>query len=556
MAQKTYAELAAQAAEIKDETTANANTATRVGTLFEDINDSIVSREFNRAWSAELLFDKNEIHYAEHELNDDVVFSVAASGNLSDQFCSIVQEITTDGTFSISFEGFKYVTGNLQSGDVPEAGTYPVAFIYFNGVAWAVWSAPSSQTSNLIPLSTPANFVMVVGTDPETEIDATWDVVANATSITIELSTSASGPWILPITLSGSATSYTRTGLSPNTAYYQRVRAIGDLITFANSQYATTNATTESSGDVTAPNPAFTPANAATDIPVNRSVVIDFDEAIRNTDGSEITDANVAALITAKEDTSGGSDIPFTATINAGKNQITVTPDVVWGDIQVVYIAVNNFEDVNGNEETTPQSITFTTNDYAELVPPHGLSLGNLLDSYIFGADKNFEIEGVFKGIVFTSATVGIIFQSDPVDNQRAFVASSRGDDARFAYLKRISSSSYDIVEITWADAFLGFTSGKVTFKYFGAIDTTTGKDRAQLFIDDVEITAGKTHTQNGFPFDITGSTAPFLIRGATYREGKNFKFRNNMGATTIVDIPNLRTGIDVSGNGLHGTWV
>lgn len=40
MAQKTDIQLSTQADEVRDETTANANTATRVGTLFEDIVDS------------------------------------------------------------------------------------------------------------------------------------------------------------------------------------------------------------------------------------------------------------------------------------------------------------------------------------------------------------------------------------------------------------------------------------------------------------------------------------------------------------------------------------
>lgn len=77
------------------------------------------------------------------------------------------------------------------------------------------------------------------------------------------------------------------------------------------------------------------------------------------------------------------------------------------------------------------------------------------------------------------------------------------------------------------------------------------------FYIDDVLVSAGKSITdQNGaFPFDIGSNSQPLYLNGPTFRHVKNFIIRNNMGATTIVNIPVIRTGIDTSGNSFDGTW-
>ena len=50
--------------------------------------------------------------------------------------------------------------------------------------------------------------------------------------------------------------------------------------------------------DSTAPNLDFTPANSDTGIAINSDITIAFDEVIRNTDDSALTDSNVDSLIT------------------------------------------------------------------------------------------------------------------------------------------------------------------------------------------------------------------------------------------------------------------
>jgi hypothetical protein len=112
--------------------------------------------------------------------------------------------------------------------------------------------------------------------------------------------------------------------------------------------------------DVTAPVLTSTPNDGDTEVAINAPIVLTFDEAIRNIDDSEITDANVAALLTLKETDASGADVPFTATIDAAKRVITVTPAADLAIGQVYYGAIAPVEDASGNA-TTEMSMTFTT---------------------------------------------------------------------------------------------------------------------------------------------------------------------------------------------------
>jgi hypothetical protein len=160
---------------------------------------------------------------------------------------------------------------------------------------------------------------------------------------------------------SGSGVTLNLTGLSASTAYDVYVVAEDDEGT-PNLQASPTlvNVTTIS-GDVTKPVASFNPTDSATGVAIDSNIVITFNEAILNTNGTEVTDGNVASLITLKEDNISGPDIAFSATINVGKTEITINPTSDLPNSQAVFVQVNNFEDAAGNEETSGQSATFTT---------------------------------------------------------------------------------------------------------------------------------------------------------------------------------------------------
>ncbi len=112
--------------------------------------------------------------------------------------------------------------------------------------------------------------------------------------------------------------------------------------------------------DITPPVAAFVPASGATNVITAVIPTITFNEPVRKIDGTAVADADLATLVTFKKSNSSGANVAFTATIDATKTIITVTPAAPLLNSQLYYLAVGPVEDGAGNESLT-QSATFTT---------------------------------------------------------------------------------------------------------------------------------------------------------------------------------------------------
>jgi acetyl esterase/lipase len=104
----------------------------------------------------------------------------------------------------------------------------------------------------------------------------------------------------------------------------------------------------------------FVPSNGATLVLLSATPTITFNEPVRKTDASPLTNTDLFSLVSFKTSNASGTDVLFTATINASKTVITVTPVSVLSYDQQYYLAVGPVEDSLGNESGT-QSSTFTT---------------------------------------------------------------------------------------------------------------------------------------------------------------------------------------------------
>ncbi|MCU0472554.1 MAG: Ig-like domain-containing protein [Bacteroidales bacterium] len=115
--------------------------------------------------------------------------------------------------------------------------------------------------------------------------------------------------------------------------------------------------------DVTAPSASFNPLNSATDVAINTTPTITFDEAVVKADGSELTDGDLTGptgLVTLKKTNASGDDVSFTGTIDAAKKVITITPSAPLDNSQLYYLAISAVKDASGNQSTASE-ITFTT---------------------------------------------------------------------------------------------------------------------------------------------------------------------------------------------------
>lgn len=120
------------------------------------------------------------------------------------------------------------------------------------------------------------------------------------------------------------------------------------------------------------PTVTFTPTDGLTNVAVDSDITLSFSEAVRKSDNSDITTADLAALITLKETDENGTDVAFTSTINAEKTLITVIPDADLKNDQVYYVAIDaTVEDNTDQSLTGSTSATFTTTEErVSIVPP------------------------------------------------------------------------------------------------------------------------------------------------------------------------------------------
>lgn len=523
-----------------------------------------ITREFNRTWTDTLEFDKNEIYYSPHVMDDDIDF-VLGTDHLVNETSSAVQIITADGEHALNFTSdFNFIYG-IENGDILEAGTYQVFFLYTNGSVTVNVPGISSQSSGLTKLATPGNFAVVA--DGENALDLSWTDVADEVGYQIEKSLTGVGGWVLFSNPAANATSDTETGLNPGDTIFYRIKALGDGVTFSDSNYATASGTTEDTGDVTAPTFTFDPVNGVTTWPVNKPITITANEPLRKDDGSELV-SNDTGIITLKETNSGGADIACTWTIDVSKTIITITPTTLYGAAQVVYVAIDGVEDVSGNESSL-SSATFTTTSYSYL---NGISdriiFGDILDSLFSVADTNFWIELTIQNHSLSGTRV-LCGKTDFASNQRSFFWTTINTDI-YIYLYNLGDGTRNRV-IKWTNV---LTSGEhdLQLRYDGSIDTNNGLDRVTLFIDGVNQNAFKTLDYASLgsitTFNLFNSTAQLSVGnvvnssgvpGASYYfvgEAKDFVIRSTAGSVVEINVPVLADGQDISGNNRDGTWV
>jgi hypothetical protein len=527
-----------------------------------------ITREFNRAFSSALVFDKNEIEYASYVMTDDIDFTISSS--LTNQYSSILVTITADGTHAINFgPGFTFLYG-IANGQILDVGTYEIYFLNSNGNVRVNVPGVSAESSSGSVLITPASFAADAGAgDPETEIDLTWADVSNESSYLIEVSETGIGGWSTLNAPAANATSYTHTGLTVGETRYYRLKAVGDGVTFFDSPYTEViSGQTQSGSDLTDPTFVFDPVSGVVTWTVNKPIIITANEPIRHLNGDPIV-SNDASIIILKQTNSGGADIAHSWTIDGTKQIITITPTTQYGENQLVYWAINNVEDVNGNDITVvtgAQQSSFTTTEFTFFDgSSNRLIFGDILDSLFASNDTNFWLELTLNNPSLTGTRL-FAGKSDQGSNQRGFKWFHTNTDIFFVWYAQ-GSSVGSLRVIKWTGA---LTSGEHIYvlKYDGSIDTNDGLDRLTLLIDGGTAGSKTVSTTSGTIGNIFSNTAqlsigvavssagtPVVGEGYLSGEAKDFIVRSAAGATVEINVPNLKTGLDTSGNARHGTW-
>ena len=219
--------------------------------------------------------------------------------------------------------------------------------------------APSNGTSNV---SIGSNITLTFS-EPIQNIDNSAIINANVASLLTLKTTDAAGADVpFTATINAGKTVITidpTSNLTNNQLYYIAIAPVedagGSATSASNSTFTTTN-------DTQAPVATFNPLNGSVDVVNASPLTITFDEPIRDLNDGTLVNSNIDGKITLKLNNATGADIPFDATINAGKTVITITPSSTLPDFSVIYLAINDVEDAFDNAIAT-QSTMFTTGD-------------------------------------------------------------------------------------------------------------------------------------------------------------------------------------------------
>jgi len=246
--------------------------------------------------------------------------------------------------------------------------------------------------------STPADGAIEVGVNDNIVLNFSKAVDAESGNIVIYKSSDDSEVESIPVgnaKVSGSGsteiTINPATTLDSLTGYYVQIAATAFDDSSSNSYAGITDTTTLNftTADVEAPTLTFSPLDSATGIADNTNITITFDEAIRNTDNSELTDTNVDSLITLKETNSSGSNIDFDATIDSDKKIITINPDSDFSSAQVIYVAIGATVEDSSDNAISASNITFTV---AAPTSPPSLTFSPSDNSASIAVDTNITI--------------------------------------------------------------------------------------------------------------------------------------------------------------------
>jgi len=115
------------------------------------------------------------------------------------------------------------------------------------------------------------------------------------------------------------------------------------------------------SGDVNPPVATFAPGANALNIPVNATLKVSFNEAIRLSGAVDATNETIAAAFELRKDNAAGEEVAFEATITGQEVLIQPASDLAYGQVYYLGVKAGMIEDVSGNTLEEATGIRFTT---------------------------------------------------------------------------------------------------------------------------------------------------------------------------------------------------
>ena len=306
-------------------------------------------------------FDKDTTSYTASVASNVTSTTVAPESRQADATLTVNGGAVASGAASGSInlnEGANTITIVVTAEDGVSSTTYTVAVTRADGTAPTLTFNPADGAT-LVPN---ANNITITFDEAVRNLDDTALTDANVDNlITLKATDAGGGDITFDATITGQVITINPTSdFAPAQVVYV---AVGATIEDTSDNAISAANATFTAADTVAPTATFSPANGATSVSNSSNITITFDEAVRLTDNSAITDANVDALITLKDTNINGTDIGFDATISG--QVITINPTSDFTSEQVVYVAIGaTVEDIYDNALSATNA-TFSAGDIA-----------------------------------------------------------------------------------------------------------------------------------------------------------------------------------------------
>lgn len=195
---------------------------------------------------------------------------------------------------------------------------------------------------------------------------------------------------------------------------------------------------------------------------------------------------------------------------------------------------------------------------------------GDIIDATFSSLNSSFRLGiTLWNPPLYSSRTLVSKFTS--TGSQRTFNWFINGTTITFSYYLTVGDGTRSRgVSWTGLTALYDLSEHTLEVRYDGSINTNDGLDRCDLYLDGVLYTTGKnlSSTVGAISNTLFSSSAQLAVGALVNSAGtmsstafviggyaKDFLVKGGAG-TVIINVPNLLTGTDTSGNGHNGTFV
>jgi hypothetical protein len=239
--------------------------------------------------------------------------------------------------------------------------------------------------------------------------------------------------------------------------------------------------------DASPPETTYNPYDTEEGAPIDGTITITFNEAIRNINDLAISDAEAEAFIDIQETDASGAVIDFSATIDGSKKVITITPDAVLTNNQLYYVSftATSVEDGADHAMTADENITFTaipfppTNHPTDFIVPVASPPTYKDIKLTWDANNSTESATGFL-ILVSTGTQQNVEDGVPIDDQTNLVTSNDGainvinggtDSETYTFDNLHDNRDYNFKIIAYTGS-----GDNINYKNDGSEPTTTGK--------------------------------------------------------------------------------